>query len=285
MIAGMFAGLFRLLSAVFLISAGAAVGQSYPDYQDITVNDYADLLSATEESRLRARLSTLKRDTGVEMTVLTLPTQSAYAPEKSLEEFATGLFNHWGIGDATRNDGVLVMVLRDDRAMRIELGAAFGRNWDDVAQQVVDTKFLPWFRKDAYESGIMTGSNAVIDDIVTPFLAGSAPPDIKEPQNFSFWVVAAMVVSIFVMKGRQRLADLFARLRTCPQCGHRGLRASRSVLHKATRKTTGQGRRVLTCPKCGYTEDNTYTIARISSGSGGSFGGGRSGGGGASGRW
>ena len=57
------------------------------------------------------------------MTIITLESQAPYAPDETLEEFATNLFNNWGIGDAARNDGILVLVLPDDRAMRIELGA------------------------------------------------------------------------------------------------------------------------------------------------------------------
>jgi hypothetical protein len=51
-----------------------------------------------------------------------------------IESFATNLFNAWGIGDAERNDGVLLLVARDDRLVRIELGAGYdpfdeGRLW------------------------------------------------------------------------------------------------------------------------------------------------------------
>ena len=59
------------------------------------------------------------------MKIITLESQAPYAPDETLEEFATNLFNDSGIGDATRNDGILVLVLPDDRAMRIERGAGY----------------------------------------------------------------------------------------------------------------------------------------------------------------
>jgi uncharacterized protein len=63
----------------------------------------------------------------------------------TLEAFATALFNHWGVGKAETNDGVMILVFRDDRAMRLELGAAYGRDWDRVAQDVVERNFLNAF--------------------------------------------------------------------------------------------------------------------------------------------
>ena len=91
---------------VFMLLAGMASAQSYPEYQSSTVNDVADLLDPPEEAALSERLTELERETGVEMTVLTLSSQSGFAPDQTLEQFATGLFNHWGIGKAERDDGV-----------------------------------------------------------------------------------------------------------------------------------------------------------------------------------
>lgn len=276
----------RKLIFAMLFWATAAAGQgSLPAYKATTVNDFAALMNEAEHARLVDLLEQLRRDTGVEMTVVTLQRQADFAPETSLERFATRLFDHWGIGDADRNDGVLILVLHQDRAMRIELGATFGRNWDQAAQAVIDSHFLPAFADGRYGAGIMDGSRAVIDDIVMPYLDGAeAPAPESEGMSTSVIVVLFAILAVLV-PGRHILSDGLARFRRCPLCGKRGLRQRRHVVHRATTTANGSGVRRINCTDCDYATSTTYIVARKSRSSSGGFGGGRSGGGGASGRW
>ncbi|WP_299686950.1 YgcG family protein [uncultured Tateyamaria sp.] len=280
---------YVLQAVVFYLYLGVsiALGQTLPDYSSTTVNDFADLLPAPAEAELRAKLASLKRDTGIEMTVVTLPSQSPYAPTMTLEQFATALFDHWGVGDAQRNDGIMVLVLRDDRAMRIELGMGFAQDWNGHAARIVKRDFLPRFRDDQYALGIMNGSDAVIDDIARPFSAGADRPP-KDIGSYIVIGVLGLFTATFV--GFRSILDLGTRLRTCPQCGTKGtLRVTRRTTMRATRMTPGQKEKVTYCTNCDYKTVACWKTARLSSKSsssrGGSFGGGRSGGGGASGRW
>jgi len=86
-----------LLTLAFTTPSAA---QTFPDYVSTTVNDFADLLPEADERTLSERLSPLERNTGVEMTLVTLATQSFFAPTMSLEDFATALFDEWGVGKA-----------------------------------------------------------------------------------------------------------------------------------------------------------------------------------------
>lgn len=272
---------------VFLLFwTSAAFGQTYPDYKSTTVNDFANLLSPSDEIALSKRLEQLKRDTGVEMAILTLNTQNEYASNQTLEQFSTALFNHWGIGDASRNDGVLVMVLRDDRAMRIELGAAYGRDWDMAAQRIVDNQFIPAFKTNSYASGIKRGTTAIIDQIVQPFRSGESAPVKKTNDDFTLWIFGAFALVVAMINGRSFISDGLVRFRTCPKCGNRSLRQSRRITIAANTTTAGSGVRRIACLKCDYSEETSYYVPKISYGSSsGGFGGGGSGGGGASGRW
>ncbi|MGH1576959.1 TPM domain-containing protein [Planktotalea sp.] len=270
--------ILMILALVF--SASTALAQSYPEYNSITVNDYAGLLDDASDARVSKQLEKLRKDTGVEMTVLTLSRQDMFAPNQTLEQFATGLFNEWGIGDKTSNDGVLVMILRTDRAMRIELGRAYGRDWDRAAARVIDRSFLPAFKEDRYQDGIEAGVTDTINTIVTPFLAGAEAPK-GESDNW----VWAIVLAVFGGIGALIFKDKFVKLKKCPQCGQRTLDLTREVLMKATRKSGGHGNKIIKCSNCSFESVEPYSTSRISSSSSSSFGGGSSGGGGASGRW
>lgn len=268
-----------------LLSIGAATAQSYPTFKNTTVNDFANLLPPNDEAALSQQLRKLREDTGVEMTVLTLDTRSTYAANQTLEQFATGVFNAWGIGDKARNDGVLVMVLSKDRAMRVELGAAYGRAWDKAAQDVVNSKFLPAFRNDNYARGILSGSTAVIEQIVMPYRNGETAPKPASKTRTDLWLFGIFAGLATLFQGRGIMGDGLARLRRCPNCQTRSLRQKRRTLTRASSTNAGSGRREVRCQNCDYSQNYPYVISRRSSRSSGGFGGGRSGGGGASGRW
>lgn len=277
----------RFIAILFaLILPALAFAQEYPSYDNIWVNDEAEVLDEAAEDRLTTALQQLAEETGVQATVLTLQTRWGYSGE-SLESFATGLFNEWGIGDATRNDGILIMVSTTDREMRIELGSGYPRGYDDVAKEIIDDVFVPAFGRADFEGGIEDGTRAVADRIAREHAAGNAPAPVASDGTGNAARVGVMgaLAALFIgwLGFGRRITDRFRR---CPSCGTRGIHTHTETLQAATRSATGRGRRTRTCPHCGHEDRSTYTIARQrSSSSRGSFGGGSSSGGGASGRW
>ncbi|MEP2531655.1 TPM domain-containing protein [Shimia sp.] len=160
----------RILTVVFLATATVVQGQTYPDYQELFVNDFADLLNDEEEQGIRTKLERLRTESGIEFTVVTIPLMSDFDHNGAIEPFATGLFNYWGVGDATRNDGVLMLVSRFDRKMRIEVGSGYASSKDAPMKAIIDDEILPRFRDDDYVRGIQDGVTAVILN-----LTGSLP--------------------------------------------------------------------------------------------------------------
>ena len=127
--------------------APVSFAQTYPDYSEIYVNDFADLLNEAEEDEIRADLKELRQEAGVEFTVVTIENMGQYGHSGPIEPFATGLFNHWGVGDATRNDGVMMLVSRYDREMRIEVGSGYGHSKDAAMKDIIDDVIIPQLQK------------------------------------------------------------------------------------------------------------------------------------------
>lgn len=271
------------LACLSLIFATAALAQDFPPPISPFVNDFADLLSDEDEAALTSRLKLLRDDAGVEMTLVTILRRADYGKSDSIENFATGLFNNWGIGNASRNDGILVLVAREDREMRIELGTGYDGTWNRAALLVIEDYFLPSFRADNYARGILTGMDQTIAGIARRFIDGDQA-ETGEDEDNSLVIFAAVIGLIALLIARRRLSDWFTRYRACPSCGRRGLRASREVTREATEEEIGQGLRTVSCAYCEYSDHSSYTISQKSSDDS-SFGGGSSSGGGASGRW
>jgi len=288
--------------AILALFAGALLAAPYPDHTDLYVNDLAGVLGPKAVARLRADLQGLKAETGVEMTVLTIPSRTDYDLSPSIETFATGLFNRWGIGRTTYNDGILVLVAVGDHEMRIALGSGYDQGYDTLAQDIVNRWFLPAFRNGDYSGGIEDGVKEAIDRIARAHAKGlpaaALPPvagklfDRIFPYIFGFLATAMVAMAVF---GRA-IGDWTYRFRACPVCGQRGLHREHVVqngtmtnLDPAQAGTTAQagtnGFIITRCPHCNYSDRQPWRTTGRTGGGGGSFGGGRSSGGGATGRW
>ncbi|MDO6590449.1 hypothetical protein DS901_17795 [Loktanella sp. D2R18] len=158
---------YWLRAAIFclLCASGPAYAQDIPEDNDLYVNDYAQLLTNSEEQLLRETLEELWKARGVEFTVLTINKMSDYGHDGEIEPFATRLFNAWGIGHVTRNDGVLLLVSRDDQKVRIEVGSGYGNRLNAPMQRVIDRTVLPKFRNGNYVDGIFDGVNETIFEV------------------------------------------------------------------------------------------------------------------------
>ena len=152
-----------LLVAALLGGPIAHAQSGYPSRTDPTIDDYAHLLSADDAAAVRGLLTDLKSAHGIEAVVVTINSIHDYATgDTTIEDFALHLFNTWGIGDSTRNDGVLVLVAVKDRAVRIQLGTSYGSGHSADMQAVIDRYMLPDFKQGAYSRGIRSGVEAAI---------------------------------------------------------------------------------------------------------------------------
>ncbi len=305
--------LFGWLALAFLFTA-PLVAQTYPDPEATTVNDFAGLLSDEAEAALVSELETLRAETGVVMTVVTLSRKETFAPDQSAEEFARGLFDQWKIGDAERNDGVLFLVLQADREIRIQLGGAYGQGWQLATIIVLSRSILPAFKQDRYEEGIRAGVSDTIATIVKPYLAGAEAPETEgsgsdtlgsepvgggEPVSegaddaeessggASGWWAAIIFAPIALLIG---WGVMKSKLAKCPECGNRGLKVTSNRIEEPTETAPGRGERITTCEKCGHRSVKPYTIAAKGSDKKDDapppdLGGGTSGKGGATGKW
>ena len=114
------------------------------------------LLSARDKTRLRRLTEAIERDTGVEIAVLVVPRAN------DVPALARGYFDHVGIGKHGYDNGVLVLVAMDNRAIHIELGRGLGsviRSED--AQRVIDFVIAPQFRHGRFGEGLIRGVEAI----------------------------------------------------------------------------------------------------------------------------
>ena len=160
---------------------------AYPQPGPGYVTDDAHLLSNQQKERIQRWLWQVESRTHVEIIVVTVHSIRDYpgTANTSIEAFAKGLFDAYGVGNMPANNGVLLLVSVGDRKVRIELGAGYGQARDRDARRIVDKVLLPAFRKGDFAGGIASGVKAIASTF--------AGVRIGFP-----WLVAGLIVAALV---------------------------------------------------------------------------------------
>jgi len=120
--------------------------------------DVVGVLGSVTCSKVAAILDVDERLTTDEIAVLVVRTTG----DETIEHYATRTFNSWGIGRADKNNGVLLLVAIDDRALRIEVGAGLEKTLTDgEAEEIIYGTITPQFSTGDYRSGILAGLDAI----------------------------------------------------------------------------------------------------------------------------
>ncbi len=151
-------GLLLLLSIGFLAPAHALDVPRLSGH----VNDYADLLTAATELKIEQFLQEFERSDSTQLAVLTIPSLEG----DSLEEFALKAAESWGLGQKGKDNGALLLVTKEERKVRIEVGYGLeGRLTDLLAGRIIDNEITPRFRAGDFDGGITAGVVAMAEAV------------------------------------------------------------------------------------------------------------------------
>ncbi len=131
--------------------------------------DQAGLLSAGQAQALEAKLAAFEQRSGPQIVVLTLPSTQ---PE-DIATYAQRVADQWKIGRRQVGDGVLLVVARDDRRVRIEVAKALeGAVPDLAARQIIDRAIGPAFKRGDYAAGL----DGAVDMLMQRIQGENLPP-------------------------------------------------------------------------------------------------------------
>ncbi|TLX61278.1 methanol dehydrogenase [Stutzerimonas nosocomialis] len=166
------------------------------------VVDQAELLDAQTEARLTQMLAAHEQATSEQVVVVTVPDLGG----RSIEDFGVALGRKWGIGQAGEDNGALLIVARDDRRMRIEVGYGLeDRLTDAQASIIINTLMAPAFRQADFAGGIVEGTEAMIQVLGgNPLQRAGHLPVRQEPEApvAGLFFFLLLVVAFLIGGGR-----------------------------------------------------------------------------------
>jgi uncharacterized protein len=182
-------------------SAQVALAAEVPTLR-ARVNDDAQLLSAERAAALEARLGAHERATGQQLALLTLPSLEG----RDLAELGIEIAEKWKLGDGKRDDGLIMLVARDERRIRIEVGYGLeGLIPDAVAARVIREVMAPAFQRGDPAAGIEAGFAVLIERL------GGDPATVAGPSGAERSQPARERGGLASLLGLLFLAMLFGR--------------------------------------------------------------------------
>ncbi|MBM3342659.1 MAG: YgcG family protein [Betaproteobacteria bacterium] len=163
----------RAIFAVVLCCAALlpalAWGQAAVPPLSAQVTDLTRTLSASEIAALEQKLAAFEARKGSQIAVLLLPSTQP----QSIEQFGIRVAEQWKLGRKGIDDGVIVLIARDDRTLRIEVGRGLeGVVPDAIAKRIISEDMLPFFKQGNFNAGI----NAGVDRLIGVIDGESLPP-------------------------------------------------------------------------------------------------------------
>lgn len=166
------------------------------------VNDYAQMLGTQTEHQLDALLADVERSDSTQIVVLTVPSLEG----QPIEEFSLQVAEQWGIGQKATDNGALLVVAKNDRKIRIEVGYGLeGRLTDLTAGRIIRNVIGPQFKNGRFDQGIVDGVAAMIAAVKGEYTAPAAPPNAGRGQGHGAPSPFALIVLFFLLSAVGRV--------------------------------------------------------------------------------
>jgi uncharacterized protein len=124
------------------------------------VNDYAEMMSPSARSKIEEELKAFEQSDSTQIVILTIPSLEG----EDIEPFSIKVAEVWKIGQQGKDNGVLFIVSKQERKIRIEVGRGLEGNLTDLmAGRIIDLVITPRFKRADFDGGFIAGVSSLVD--------------------------------------------------------------------------------------------------------------------------
>ncbi len=153
------------------------------------VVDLADIIPPATESRLNSLLQRHEEATTDQVVVLTVESLEGL----EIEDYSIRVVEKWKIGQKGKDNGVLLLVARDDRKVRIEVGYGLEGDLTDLhSKRIIDDRIIPEFKKGNFGEGILYGVSGIMHRLGSP-VASETSDELSGTGSFSGTVIGEQI--------------------------------------------------------------------------------------------
>lgn len=169
------------------------------------LNDYAYMLNPAEEERLENKLAQFDKETSNEIAVVTISDLGGDV----IENYAVKLFEDWKIGKGEKDNGVLILIAKSDRQMRIEVGYGLEAALTDAqCSWIISDIMAPAFREYDYYEGIDSAVDKIMAATRGEYVPGKEGLAVSKARkivdNIFGWIVIIVIFLAGLVLGESR---------------------------------------------------------------------------------
>ncbi|WP_138430402.1 TPM domain-containing protein [Fodinibius saliphilus] len=173
--------------------------QDLPSEPTGHVSDFAKMLNRSEQQQLEMKLRNYRDTTTTVIAIATLQTLNNI----SIEETATTLFNSWKMWQGQKDNGILIVIAKEERKMRIEVGYGLeGVVTDVMAGRIIRNILTPDFKRGNFYEGLDRATSAIIQLASGEYIDQLTEKTSNDNDTISFIIFALFVFFVFYSAGR-----------------------------------------------------------------------------------
>ncbi|NTV14897.1 MAG: TPM domain-containing protein [Desulfobulbaceae bacterium] len=174
---------------------GAAAALEVPAFRGY-VNDYAGMLSPEATGQLQQALAGFDKSDSTQVAILTIPSLEG----EDLAGFSIKVVEKWGVGQKGKDNGVLLLVAKQERKVRIEVGRGLeGVLTDLVSGRIIAQIISPAFKAGRIDEGFLAGTAAIIQATRGEFKAEARDSRRRDEPSLLFkFAVLAIIATVFI---------------------------------------------------------------------------------------
>jgi uncharacterized protein len=152
---------FMLHTLIFLLLPLNVAALEVPKLNGY-VNDLADVISPGTELKIEHFLRGFESSDSTQLVILTIESLQG----ATLEDYSLSVAESWKIGQKGKDNGALLLIAKQERQMRIEVGYGLeGRLTDLLAGRIIDNEIKPRFKTGDYDGGVIAGVTAMAEAV------------------------------------------------------------------------------------------------------------------------
>lgn len=190
--------IFAFLISQIALSQGFKIPET-PKFQT-SVYDYVNLLSVAQKTALESKLVRYSDSTSTQIVIAVISSTEG----ENINYLAANWGEKWGIGQAKEDNGILMLLAKDDRKIAIQVGKGVEHLLTDfLSKRIIERIIIPEFKKDDYYSGLDQGSDYIFKTLNGEFKGTRKQESTGFDPGILIFIIIVIIFFIIISRGNK----------------------------------------------------------------------------------
>lgn len=169
--------------------------------EQTSVYDYINLLSVSEKNSLEDKLIKYSDTTSTQIVIAIISSTKG----ENINYLGAQWGEKWGIGQAEEDNGILILLAKDDRKIAINTGYGVEHLLSDaISKRIITNDIIPYFKQDDYYGGLNRGADAIFEVMTGEYQGSRVTSSNSFPAGFFFFLFIVFIIILIAISKNRR---------------------------------------------------------------------------------